>query len=189
MIVLRVVIIDNFDSFTFNLYHIINKYIHCCDVFRSDDNSLNINNYDKIIISPGPSLPSDHPLIFEILREYFDKKSILGICLGHQAILEYFGSRLINMDKVLHGLSSKNNILYRDSLFKNIPEFFDVAHYHSWVVDKSSLPNFIIPTSQNIDGLLMSFRHQNYDIAGLQFHPESILTPYGDKILKNWIDS
>ena len=120
---MRVLIIDNFDSFTFNLYHIINKYIHCCDVFRSDDNSFNINNYDKIIISPGPSLPSDHPLIFEILRDYFDKKSILGICLGHQAMLEYFGSRLINMDKVLHGVSSNNKILYRDPLFKNIPSW------------------------------------------------------------------
>ena len=187
---MKILIIDNFDSFTYNIHHLVNKFIFKCDVIRSDRYlEVNLNHYDKIIFSPGPSLPSNHPLLFHILEQYSDKKSILGICLGHQAIAEYFGGKIKNMDRVMHGVVSKNIILLDDPLFNDIPGKFNIGHYHSWVVDELSFPSDLVITSKNQDGLLMSISHKYLDICGVQFHPESVLTPYGEKIIENWIRS
>ena len=185
---MKVLIIDNFDSFTYNLYHIANQFSDRCDVVRSTNLfEVDILGYDKIIVSPGPSLPSSHPVIFDFLEKYSTKRSILGICLGHQAIAEYFGANLRNMKNVRHGIISKNNIILDDPIFNGIPNMFVIGHYHSWVVDQHSIPSSICITSRNEDGLIMSFRHQELDVCGIQFHPESILTKYGKKIIENWI--
>lgn len=187
---MQVLIIDNFDSFTYNLHHTVNQFANKCSVIRGDRVSeSDVMNHDKIIFSPGPSLPLNHPIIFDILQGYSNKKSILGICLGHQAIAEYFGATLRNMKFVKHGITSNNTIVLKDVLFNNIPDTFIVGHYHSWVVDKDSAPSIIQITSENEDGLMMSFRHNQLDVCGLQFHPESILTQYGNRIIKNWIKS
>lgn len=186
----KVLIVDNFDSFTYNLHHMINRFIDICDVARGDQlDDIDINRYDKIVLSPGPCLPSDHSIIFDVLREYSENKSILGVCLGHQAIAEYFGSSLINMNHVKHGVVSENFVVSKDPIFRDIPNRFIIGHYHSWIVDEDSVPDCIEVTSKNDDGFIMSLRHKYLDISGLQFHPESILTSYGEKIIENWISS
>lgn len=187
---MKVLIIDNFDSFTYNLHHYVSEFVDTSVVVRLDElSSLEIDDFDKIILSPGPSLPKDYPIIFKFLEKYISSKSILGICLGHQAIAEFCGGSLLNLNKVKHGVTSENIIRKEDSLFQEIPNKFLVAHYHSWVVDKSSFPDSLSVTSENKEGLIMSFRHNKYDVKGVQFHPESILTNYGKKIIENWINS
>tara|TARA_Y100001968_G_C19250309_1_gene664089 strand:+ start:293 stop:856 length:564 start_codon:yes stop_codon:yes gene_type:complete len=186
----KVLIIDNFDSFTYNLYHYVREFVEDCIVVRSSDLSkFNIQDYDKIILSPGPSLPSDHPVIFDVLNRFSKTKSILGICLGHQAIVEFFGGKLENLHNVKHGISSENYILKSDSIFQGISKKMKVAHYHSWVAEKTSLPDCLIITSKNKSGFIMSIAHNEYDIKGLQFHPESVLTDNGKLIVKNWLFS
>jgi len=185
---LKVLIIDNFDSFTYNLHHYVSEFSESCDVFRSDKIiEVEVKKYDKIILSPGPSLPKDHPEIFNILRDYYSSKSILGICLGHQAIAEFFGSDLKNLSEVKHAVTSENIIIREDILFDNLPKRFQVAHYHSWVVDESSLSDNLRVTSKNEEGLVMSINHKKFDVKGIQFHPESVLTPHGKQIIKNWV--
>lgn len=187
---MKVLIIDNFDSFTYNLHHYVTKFVESCCVVRIDElSSVKVDDFDKIILSPGPSLPKDYPQIFEFLEKYISTKSILGICLGHQAIAEFFGGNLLNLKKVKHGVTSENRVLVKDNLFKKIPEQFSVAHYHSWVIEKSSFPDCLEITSENEEGLIMSFSHKEHDLKGIQFHPESILTNYGENIIENWINS
>lgn len=187
---MKVLIIDNFDSFTFNLHHYVCEYVKQCDVVRNDNlQSVNMEEYDKIILSPGPSLPSDHASIFKFLYKFSESKSILGICLGMQAISEYFGAELKNLKNVKHGVNSENYILKRDKIFSDIPGKFKVGHYHSWVVHKESIPECLIVTSENEDGLVMSISHEELDVKGIQFHPESVLTEYGKLIIKNWLFS
>ena len=187
---MRILIIDNFDSFTYNLYHIVDQFTSKCDVVRSNAvTEIDVKNYDKIILSPGPSLPSNNPVIFDLLQEYLLTKPILGICLGHQAIAEYFGSKLKNMEDVKHGVTSKNTVIFKDPLFSDIPNQFLIGHYHSWIVEREYVSSSLQITSENEDKLVMSFRHKDLDICGLQFHPESILTQYGNRIIQNWIES
>ena len=182
-----IVIIDNFDSFTFNLKHYVSEFVDKCDVLRHDKVDLvDIQKYDKIILSPGPSLPSNYPINFSILEEYSNTKPILGVCLGMQTICEYFGAELENIQFVKHGVTSINKIVEEDILFYNIPNAFNVAHYHSWVVKKQNFPNSLLVTSENEDGLIMSVSHKKLNIKGVQFHPESVLTRHGKKIIENW---
>jgi len=187
---LRILIIDNYDSFTHNLFHYVKQFEDNVDVVKNDKISLTeVEKYDKIILSPGPGLPDEHKNLKIIIKKYAPTKSILGVCLGHQAIAECFGARLKNLEDVLHGVKTKISFLNTDSLFKNIPNEIKVGHYHSWVIDEKTLPICFEVTSKNEDGIIMSIRHKEYDLKGVQFHPESILTEYGLLMIKNWIQS
>ena len=187
---MKVLIIDNFDSFTYNLHHYVREFVEDSVVVRSSKLfDVNIEDYDKIILSPGPSLPSDHPVIFDVLKRFSKTKSILGICLGHQAIVEFFDGKLANLQDVQHGIASDNQIVQNDPIFQGMSQEFKIAHYHSWVAEKDSLPNCLYITSENKDGFIMSVAHKEHDIKGIQFHPESVLTDNGKLIIKNWLFS
>ena len=185
---MRIVIIDNNDSFTYNLAHYVSQFTDIVDVFRSDNiNFSKISRYNKIIISPGPGLPSEYPNLHKIIKIYHSRKSILGICLGHQAIAEYFNAKLNNLDIVKHGITSIASQRSNCSIFNNLPDSFQIGHYHSWIVEKDSFPNCLEVTSESNDGIITSFKHKKFDLQGLQFHPESILTDYGLKMIRNWV--
>lgn len=187
---MRILIIDNFDSFTFNLLHYIEQYCEYVTVLRNKDIKIGtLENFDKICLSPGPGLPSEIPVLNRIIKHFGDRKPILGVCLGHQAIAESFGGSLINLDEPSHGKTVETVITDRnDYLFEGIPDIFTSGRYHSWVVDRNGLPKDIIITSVDGGGNIMSLRHKLYDIRGVQFHPESIMTDYGMKILQNWVE-
>ena len=186
---MKIFILDNYDSFTFNLVHIIEQIADEVVVKRNDNVHISdLEEFDKIVFSPGPGLPSDTKTMYNIINAFKGKKPILGVCLGHQAIAEYFGGKLINMHDVNHGREFKTQIIAEDYLFKNIPEIFDSGRYHSWIVDKLLLPEKLVVTSIDLDSkMIMSLKHQEYDIRGVQFHPESVMTKYGFKMLENWI--
>ncbi len=187
---MKILVIDNYDSFTYNLVHAIKKISgQQVDVFRNDEITLEaIDKYDKIVLSPGPGIPEEAGLLLEIIKKYAPKKSMLGVCLGHQAIGEAFGGKLHNMNHVLHGIATPviqtENKSY---LFKNLPETFEVGRYHSWIVQNEQLPVCFEVTSYDKDGLIMSMQHKDYDIQSVQFHPESVLTPLGEKMIENWL--
>lgn len=187
----KIVVIDNYDSFTFNLVHYLEALGYNVIVFRNDEFEIeDLEVFDKILLSPGPGIPDEAGLLKQVIKTYAHTKSILGICLGHQAIAEVFSSELCNLKSPLHGISSIVKLTDKtDSLFKNIPHQFEVGLYHSWIIDKSSLSKDLIITSTNENDYIMSIRHQTLDVKGIQFHPESVLTPYGKNILKNWIES
>ena len=187
----KILLIDNYDSFTYNIEHLVTKLGFEVETIKNNDFSMQyVNNFEKIIISPGPGLPSEANQINELILTYYKTKSILGICLGHQAIGEAFGSELKNLSKVYHGVTSEITILdSEDSLFKTLPSHFDVARYHSWVIDQNHLGNQLKITSVSEDGTIMSIKHKQYDVKGIQFHPESILTPLGEQIIKNWLEN
>ncbi len=186
----KVLVIDNYDSFTFNLVH----YLEALDcevmVLRNDEFELEeINQYDTIILSPGPGIPSESGLLNQIVSTYATSKKILGICLGQQAIGEVFGANLINLDKVYHGVSTTIEILVdNEILFHNLPNQLEVGRYHSWVIDTDNFPDDLEITSIAANGEIMSIRHKTYNVKGVQFHPESILTPHGKTILSNWLN-
>lgn len=185
-------VFDNYDSFTYNLVHILEKILHArVDVMMNDEPDISkAEGYDKIILSPGPGIPSEAGKLPELIRRYAAQKDILGVCLGHQAIGEAFGARLVNLADVYHGLSMPVTVLNREEiLFHGIPEFFDAGRYHSWMVDQSGLPACLEVTAVDGQGRVMAMRHREYSVAGVQFHPESILTPWGEKILTNWLRS
>jgi anthranilate synthase component 2 len=185
-----ILVIDNYDSFTYNLVHAIKKITGLpVDVFRNDEIRLEeIEKYDKIVLSPGPGLPAESGLLLDIIKEYAPKKSILGVCLGHQAIGEAFGGKLRNMNRVIHGMStSVKRTASRSVLFTGLPDEFDVGRYHSWIVEKENLPNCFEITSFDEDGMIMSMKHKTFDVEGVQFHPESVLTPLGEKMIENWL--
>ena len=185
---MKVLIVDNKDSFTYNLRHYVNQFTDDIDVLREDNIKLNdINNYDKIILSPGPGLPSEHPVLEKLLRDFYDKKPILGICLGQQAIAKFFNAELENLSTVKHGIISKVSHFNNCKLFKDIPNKFKIGHYHSWVVSKNNFPEELIITSENEEGIIASIKHKEYDITAVQFHPESILTEHGLQLIKNWV--
>lgn len=185
----NILVIDNYDSFTYNLVHYLEALNCKVTVFRNDEIDLEeVKNYNKILLSPGPGIPSEAGLLKDIIKEYASTKSILGICLGQQAIGEVFGSTLKNLEKVYHGTASKAKIIVEDeTIFKNIPTQFLVGRYHSWVVEKSNLGPDLEITSIDKNGEIMSLRHRKFDVKGVQFHPESILTPFGKQILENWL--
>jgi len=186
---LKVFILDNYDSFTYNLVHLVEAFTDDYCVRRNDKFELSdIEVYDKILLSPGPGLPKDAGLMPAVIKEYHKAKDILGVCLGMQAIGEAFGAQLLNLDKVLHGMQTPCDI-QPSRLFKGLSDQIEVGHYHSWVVDQSTLPSTFKPTAISQDGLLMAMEHEEYKLAGVQFHPESVLTPDGKKIIENWLFS
>lgn len=188
---MKILVIDNYDSFTYNLVHAIKKITGLpVDVFRNDEISLNeIEKYDKIVLSPGPGIPEEAGSLLAIIKEFAPRKSMLGVCLGHQAIGEAFGGKLHNMDRVLHGIATPVKLTESKSiLFYGLPESFDVGRYHSWIVEKNNLPECFEITSYDKEGLIMSMKHKEYDVQSVQFHPESVLTPLGEKIIENWLN-
>jgi anthranilate synthase component 2 len=186
---LKLLVLDNYDSFTYNLVHLIEKVSDISfDVIRNDKISIKaVSGYDKILLSPGPGLPKDAGIMPGLLNQYRSTKSILGICLGLQAIGESYGATLKNLDTVFHGLATPINIIAEDSLFKDCPSTFTVGRYHSWVINNEKLPSVLKVTSVDHHGNIMSLKHTKDDVRGVQFHPESILSEYGETIIKNWI--
>lgn len=186
---MKIVIIDNYDSFTYNLSHLVKELGAEVTVYRNDKFELSsLQQFDKIILSPGPGIPSEAGLLLDVIREYAGKKPILGVCLGHQAIGESFGGRLTNLSDVFHGVATPCNIVADDYIFEGMTSHIEVGRYHSWVVDAESIPSCLEATSLSDEGYIMSLRHRDYDIRGIQFHPESVLTPQGRQILSNWIN-
>jgi anthranilate synthase component 2 len=187
-----IVVIDNYDSFTYNLVHAIKKISGLpVDVFRNDEIKLEeLEKYDKIVLSPGPGLPEESGLLLDIIKEFAPKKNMLGVCLGHQAIGQAFGGKLLNMNKVLHGMATPVELTQTKSvLFVGLPQTFEVGRYHSWIVQQEGLPDCFEITSYDNNGFIMSMKHKEYDVEGVQFHPESVLTPLGEKIIENWLNS
>ncbi len=188
---MKVLVLDNYDSFTYNLVYIVRQlgYGPDMDVFRNDKISLEeVDQYDKILLSPGPGLPSEAGIMPELLRKYSPTKTILGVCLGHQAIGEAFGGDLINLAEVLHGVASQVTVK-NDLLFEQIPDTFSIGRYHSWVIDESTLSPDLEVIARTPDQQIMAVRHKKFNVRGVQFHPESILTENGVKIMKNWLES
>lgn len=190
---MKILIIDNYDSFTYNLVHLVENIISKpVEVFRNDKISLDeVSQYDKIILSPGPGLPSEAGIMNELIKKYASEKPILGVCLGHQAIGEAFGGKLINLDKVYHGVATPVNIIERSEgkdLYNNLPDEIIAGRYHSWIIADVDFPEELIVTARDQNGQIMGIRHQSYPCYGVQFHPESVLTPEGVKILKNWVE-
>ena len=186
---MKLLVFDNYDSFTYNLVHAFRELGVDPDVIRNDRMSVeDAAPYDKIVISPGPGIPSESGILPELLKRWAPEKPILGVCLGHQAIGENFGATLKNLPEVYHGVATDVNIIADDYIFEGLPETLKVGRYHSWVVDEENFPNDELEiTARDQTGMIMAARHRRYDIHGVQFHPESILTPEGIKILENWI--
>ena len=188
---MSILVIDNYDSFTFNLVHMMQMHSRQDIVVkRNDELSLHeVASYDSIVLSPGPGLPSEAGLMMDVIRRYHQKKNILGVCLGLQGIVEFYGGRLKNLEEVLHGRAMETLVTdENDLLFKNVPLSFPAGRYHSWVAERESLPEELIITATDEQGEVMAIRHRENKVRGLQFHPESILTPAGGTILKNWLE-
>ncbi len=187
---MKVLVIDNYDSFTYNLVHYLQDFNCQVTVRRNDQLSLDdVEAFDKILLSPGPGIPDEAGLLKPIIARYASTKSILGVCLGQQAIGEVFGGTLSNLETVYHGVATKVNIIVDDEpMFKNLEKTIEVGRYHSWVVD-ANLPEVLETTSFDENGQVMSLRHKIFDVKGVQYHPESVLTPHGKQILKNWVES
>jgi len=185
---MKILVIDNYDSFTYNLVHVIRNLGEEPVIARNDKISIEeINKFDKIFLSPGPGLPDEAGILKETIRTYASTKDIFGICLGQQAIAEVFGGNLINLDSVYHGVSTDVFINDNDSIFKNIPAVIQAGRYHSWVVDAATLPEEIEVTATDEHGQIMAIKHKNYNVVGVQFHPESIMTEMGEKIIENFL--
>ncbi len=191
---MKILVFDNYDSFTYNLVHLVQKIVpYKVDVFRNDEIPLEkVAVYDKIILSPGPGIPSEAGLLLPLIKEYANKKSILGVCLGHQAIGEAFGGKLLNLTTVYHGVATlvkvENKILkIKNNLFAGLPKELLVGRYHSWIVSDENFPDDLEITARDDNGYIMAMQHKKYDVQGVQFHPESVLTPDGETILRNWL--
>ena len=191
---MKILVFDNYDSFTYNLVHLVEKITHeKVDVHRNDQISMEkVKEYDKIILSPGPGIPEEAGLLLPLIKEYASSKSILGVCLGHQAIGQAFGGELINLSSVFHGVATpvkvkSENSKVKSSLFEGLPEELEVGRYHSWVVNKENFPQELEITAEDETGMIMGLQHKTYDVQGVQFHPESVLTPMGEEIMKNWL--
>lgn len=189
---MKLLVFDNYDSFTYNLVHLVEKIIHQkVDVYRNDQIALEkVKDYDKIILSPGPGVPDEAGLLLPLIKEYAAYKSILGVCLGQQAIGEAFGGTLINLTKVYHGVATSCSIIKQDEkLFKGLPKEIEVGRYHSWVVSKENFPEDLEITAVDDNDIIMALQHKTYDVRGVQFHPESVLTKEGEAIMRNWLNS
>jgi anthranilate synthase component II len=204
---MKILVFDNYDSFTYNLVHLVKKIVpDQVDVYRNDEIPLEkVAAYDKIILSPGPGLPSEAGELLPLIRAYASQKSILGVCLGHQAIGEAFGGKLINLKQVYHGVAtpvrigngqwsivnSENSPFTihhsRTGLFDAMPETFEVGRYHSWVISEEGFPDELEVTARDENNYIMALQHKSFDVQGVQFHPESVLTPQGEQILRNWL--
>lgn len=188
---MKILVFDNYDSFTYNLVHAVKKLgYNDIEVHRNDQIAMeDINKFDKIILSPGPGVPSESGILLDLIRTYAPSKCILGVCLGEQAIAEAFGGGLINLPEVHHGISSEIEIIHDDVLFNNLPKKVTVGRYHSWAAEKETLPDCLRITAVDNEGMIMALAHKTYDVRGVQFHPESVLTPEGETMLKNWLKS
>ena len=190
---MKILVLDNYDSFTYNLVHYIKELGHAenLDVFRNDQITLSeVEKYDKVLLSPGPGIPEEAGIMPILIKEYGSSKSILGVCLGHQAIAEAYDAQLYNMDTVLHGISSKVEVIKTDDrLFNDIPNTYQICHYHSWNVDKNQLGDELDITAIDEYGEIMAISHKRFDVKGVQFHPESIMTEHGHKLIENWLSS
>jgi anthranilate synthase component II len=221
---MKILVFDNYDSFTYNLVHLVEKIIHeKVEVHRNDQLPLEkVKDYDKIILSPGPGIPEEAGLLLPLIKEYAASKSILGVCLGHQAIGQAFGGKLVNLSTVYHGVATPIQLVNRESafakasadkqskarqkvatvteieqvpvltkqsLFEGLPDEFEVGRYHSWVVSEEGFPEELEITARDANNFIMALQHKQYDVQGVQFHPESVLTPKGEDILRNWLKS
>jgi anthranilate synthase component 2 len=197
---MKVLVFDNYDSFTYNLVHLVEKILHeKVDVFRNDQLPLeDVKKYDKIILSPGPGIPEEAGMLLPLIKEYASSKSILGVCLGHQAIGEAFGGKLVNLSTVFHGVATPMRVVNREStssrakrskadLFEGLPDTFEAGRYHSWIVSDENFPGELEITVRDENNYIMGLQHKKYDVQGVQFHPESVLTPVGEVILRNWL--
>ncbi len=185
---MKVVIIDNYDSFTYNLSHLVKELRAEVTVLRNDQFRLeDLEAYSKIILSPGPGIPSEAGLLLDVIRTYAGRKPILGVCLGHQAIGEAFGAKLENLSDVFHGVATPCHIIEEDPIFSGIPRDITIGRYHSWVVSREGLPDCLEVTAVSDEGQIMALRHRELNVRGIQFHPESVLTPDGKKMLQNWM--
>ena len=185
---INIVIIDNYDSFTYNLAHLVKELGAKVTVYRNDQFVLNqLEPFDKIILSPGPGIPSEAGLLLDVIKTYAGRKPILGVCLGHQAIGEHFGGRLTNLEDVYHGVQTEGTQFGTDPIFHGLPKRIKMGRYHSWVVDTQNFPNDLEITAMSDDGCIMGLKHKRYDVHGIQFHPESVLTPEGKQIIKNFL--
>ena len=186
----KIVIVDNYDSLTYNLAHLVRQLGAEVTVVRNDQFQLpDLQQYDKIILSPGPGIPSEAGLLLDVIRTYAGKKPILGVCLGHQAIGEAFGAKLVNLSEVYHGVATEGTQLCCDVVFDQLPERIVMGRYHSWVVDRDSFPDCLMVTAVSDDGMIMAMRHKQLPIHGIQFHPESVMTPDGPKMVENWLNA
>jgi anthranilate synthase component 2 len=182
----RILVLDNYDSFTYNLVHYVEAFNISCDVFRNDKISVEeAGKYDKIILSPGPGVPEEAGILLPLIREYAATKSILGVCLGHQAIGQVFGAELYNVGNVIHGKSRNTKVINDDILFDGMDKEFQSGRYHSWAI--RNVPDPLIVTAVDDDNLVMAVRHKNYNVRGVQFHPESVMTPQGKTLIENWL--
>ena len=187
---MKIVIIDNYDSFTYNLSHLIKEIGAEVTVIRNDQFTLNqLERFDKIVLSPGPGIPSEAGLLLDVIKTYKGRKPILGVCLGHQAIGEVFGGTLENLSDVFHGVATDGTQFSNDYIFDSLPKRITMGRYHSWVVSRENFPTCLEVTAVSDEGQIMALKHKNYDIHGIQFHPESVLTPEGKTILRNFIES
>jgi anthranilate synthase component II len=191
---MKILVFDNYDSFTYNLVHLVEKITHeKVDVQRNDQIPLEkVKDYDKIILSPGPGIPDEAGLLLPLIKEYASSKSILGVCLGHQAIGQAFGGELVNLSSVFHGVATpvkvkSEKLKVKSFLFEGLPETLEVGRYHSWVVSTENLPDDLEITVEDESGMIMGLQHKTYDVQGVQFHPESVLTPKGEEIMRNWL--
>ena len=193
----KILILDNYDSFTYNLVQMVENIIkQKVAVFRNDEISLNqVNDFDKIILSPGPGIPNEAGILLPLIKQYAASKSILGVCLGHQAIGEAFGGRLTNLTRVFHGVATKIELkkdlersAFNNDWFKGLENEIEVGRYHSWVVDRDEFPKELEVTSWDEHGMIMSLKHHVHDVQGVQFHPESLLTPLGKTMIENWLN-
>jgi len=186
----KILIIDNYDSFTYNLVHLVNEIGLQCEVWRNDKFNLDdVEDFSHIILSPGPGIPSEAGLLLDVIARYAPTKSIFGVCLGQQAIAEAFGGQLYNLSRPMHGIATPIKVTDADEkLFTGLPESFKVGRYHSWVVDQKGLPDVLTVTAiDEQDNSIMALRHKQYDVRGVQFHPESVLTEYGRQMMHNWL--
>ena len=185
---MKTVIIDNYDSFTYNLAHLVKELGTEVDVLRNDKFELEeLEKYDKIILSPGPGIPEEAGLLLEVIRTYAGRKPILGVCLGEQAIGQAFGGKLTNLSEVFHGIQTDVKIKNKDYIFSGLPTEIPVGRYHSWVVDTEGFPEELVIAAISSEGQIMALKHREYDVHGIQFHPESVLTPDGKQIVGNWL--
>ena len=188
---MKILVFDNYDSFTYNLVHAVKKLGYTdVEVHRNDQIALEeIARFDKIILSPGPGVPSESGILLDVIKTYAPTKPILGVCLGEQAIAEAFGGTLINLSEVHHGICSVVDVIEDDVLFNGLEKKLEVGRYHSWAAEKSTLPECLKITAVDDEGMIMALAHKTYDVRGVQFHPESVLTLKGEQMLKNWLEA
>ena len=186
---MKILIIDNYDSFTYNLVHLVNELGLQCEVWRNDKFKLeDVDAFSHIILSPGPGIPSEAGLLLQVIEKYAPTKSMFGVCLGQQAIAEVFGGRLYNLPQPMHGIATPIKVTDTgEALFADLPNEFKVGRYHSWVVEKDLPANLQITAIDEQDGSVMALRHKEYNVRGVQFHPESVLTEYGKEMMQNWL--